>query len=113
MLRSESALIDRPKVANKRALLRPSSAIFERPKLTAKRTIRLPIELDEYMKVFAADRHTTVESFILDSLENELKRLVSYRVSLYLHLMPLVEGVQRRHCQTTLAYHDAANGAAL
>jgi len=78
----------------------PRIVVPSRPKLLEKRTFRLPLELDVYLEAQAADRGITVNELILTSLENDLSRMLTYRVSLYAHLMPLWEDVQRRHCPT-------------
>lgn len=73
---------------------------MDRPKLLEKRTFRLPLELDAYLESLAADRRISVNELILTSLENELSRLITYRLSLYTHLMPVCASLQRRHCPT-------------
>lgn len=78
----------------------PRTIVPARPKLLEKRTFRLPLELDAYLERFAEDRGITVNELILTSLENDLSRMLTYRLSLYAHLMPLWDDVQRRQCPT-------------
>lgn len=78
----------------------PRTIVPARPKLLEKRTFRLPIELDAFLERFAEDRSVTVNEVILTALENDLSRLLTYRLSLYAHLMPLWDDVQRRQCPT-------------
>lgn len=78
----------------------PRTVVPARPKLLEKRTFRLPLELDAYLEAQAADRGITVNELILTALENDCSRLLTYRLSLYAHLMPLWDDVQRRQCPT-------------
>ena len=78
----------------------PRTIVPARPKLLEKRTFRLPLELDAYLEAQAADRGITVNELILTALENDCSRLLTYRLSLYAHLIPLWDDVQRRQCPT-------------
>lgn len=78
----------------------PRTVVPARPKLLEKRTFRLPLELDAYLEAEAAERGITVNEVILTALENDLARLLTYRFSLYAHLMPLWDDLQRRQCPT-------------
>ncbi len=78
----------------------PRTVVPARPKLLEKRTFRLPLELDAFLEAHAADRGITVNELILTALENDMARLLTYRVSLYAHLIPLWDDIQRRQCPT-------------
>lgn len=82
-------------------LVRPT--IAERPKCDDSITFRLPKELARYIHAFAKDAQVSVSEFMLASMENEIGRMLTYRISLYGDLMPLLEYVQRKQCQTMLA----------
>lgn len=70
--------------------------LVDRPKLLGKRTFRLPMELEAFLEDIAADRRISVNELILTALENDLSRCLTYRLSLYAHLIPLWEQVQCR-----------------
>lgn len=82
-------------------LVRPT--VSDRPKCDDSITFRLPRELARYIHAFAHDAQLSVSEFMLTSMENEISRMLTYRLSLYADLMPLLEFVQRKQCQTMLA----------
>lgn len=75
----------------------------DRPKKDERITVRVPGELGEYIKAFSITGGITVNDFCLNALEQKVAMLATYRLSLYGHLMPTLQDVQRRHCQTVSA----------
>ena len=75
----------------------------DRPKKDERITVRVPKELVEYIKAFFLTGGITVNDFCLHALEQKVGLLTTYRLSLYSHLMPTLQDVQRRHCQTLSA----------
>lgn len=78
-------------------------AFDDRPKKDERITIRIPKELGEYIKAYSITGGVTVNDFCLHALEQKVVLLTTYRLSLYSHLMPTLQNIQRRHCQTLSA----------
>lgn len=60
-----------------------------RPKLDCRLTIRLPEEMLHDLGSHADRRGTSVNDVVLTSLENELARLLTYRLDYYAQVRPL------------------------
>lgn len=63
---------------------------MNRPKLDARITIRLPEELLADIGTAADRRGCSVNEVVLTSLENELSRLLTYRLDYYAQVRPLM-----------------------
>lgn len=63
---------------------------MSRPKLDARITIRLPEELLADLGTMADRRGCSVNEVVLASLENELARLLTYRLDYYGQTRPLM-----------------------
>lgn len=61
-----------------------------RPKLDARVTIRLPEELLADLGTTADRRGCSLNEVILTSLENELARMLTYRLDYYTQVRPLM-----------------------
>lgn len=61
-----------------------------RPKLDARVTIRLPEELLADLGLTADRRGCSLNEVILTSLENELARMLTYRLDYYAQVRPLM-----------------------
>lgn len=61
-----------------------------RPKLDARVTIRLPEELLADLGLTADRRGCSLNEVILTSLENELARMLTYRLDYYTQVRPLM-----------------------
>lgn len=64
---------------------------MSRPKLTERITLRLPEELLTVLVADAERRNCSVNEVALCAFENELARLLTYRLSFYGQLIPLME----------------------
>lgn len=60
-----------------------------RPKLDARVTIRLPEELLADLAAMADRRNTLINEVVLTSLENEIARMLTYRLDYYSQIRPL------------------------
>lgn len=62
---------------------------MNRPKLDARVTIRLPEELLADLGTMADRRGCSVNEVVLTSLENEIARMLTYRLDYYAQIRPL------------------------
>jgi hypothetical protein len=63
---------------------------MSRPKLDARITIRLPEELVADLGTSADRRGCSVNEVVLTAIENELSRLLTYRLDYYTQVRPLM-----------------------
>lgn len=65
-----------------------------RPKLTERITLRIPEELLIVLHQDATRRRTSVNEVALSAMENDLARLLTYRLDFYADLLPLAAKLQ-------------------
>lgn len=84
-----------------------------RPKLDARVTIRLPEELLADLGITADRRGCSLNEVILTSLENELARMLTYRLDYYTQVRPLMAVCQGDVGGQVTRLSDKASGGGL
>lgn len=64
---------------------------MSRPKLIARITFRLPEELEADLQAAAMYRSCSANEVILNALENELARYLTYRLNYYADIRPIMQ----------------------
>jgi len=77
-----------------------------RPKLDARFTIRLPEELLADLGTMADRRGSSINEVVLTSLENEIARMLTYRLDYYGQVRPLAAVCQGDVGSRTLSLSD-------